>query len=223
MVPNIEPVATLDSFDLDSFEKLLKHRFFYDQSFTIYEGTSGFYDLGPLGCLIQNHLVSEWRRFFILNDKMLEVDCAILTPEIVLRASGHVKKFADIMVRDSLTNEPFRADHLIKSVFESLIKTNPATQTNELREVLKKIENSQINSLEDFDALIAKYDIKAPKTGNKLTAATNFNLMFQTSVGSKTTNKSFMRPETSQGIFMNFQRLFYFNHSKFPLRVGEFM
>ncbi len=211
---------SINAFDSATFEQLLKHRFFYDQSFSLYGNTSGFYDLGPLGCLIQNNLVNEWRKYFILKDKMLEVDCAILTPEIVLQASGHVKKFADVMVRDMVTNEPYRADHLIKSAIEKLIEKNQS-KSIELNNVLKQIENTQINTPEEFDQLIKKYDLRSPKTGNKLNKAANFNLMFQTKVGSNESNKTFMRPETAQGIFTNFQRLLYYNQNKFPLVVGR--
>ena len=202
---------------MKSFEDVLKNRFFYDHSFSIYEGMSGFFDLGPLGCLIQNNLVNEWRRFFVLGDKMLEVDCSILTPEIVLKASGHVKKFADIMVRDCETNEPFRADHLLKATLENTSKEN-----HELNVILRKLESSQINNLEEIDEIVEKYKVKSPLTGNRLSKASYFNLMFQTKVGTSDTNKTtYMRPETAQGIFMNFQKLYNFNHKKLPLIVGK--
>jgi glycyl-tRNA synthetase len=150
---------------------------------------------------------------------MLEVDCSILTPEIVLKASGHVKKFADVMVKDEITNEPFRADHLLKSVFDKMSTHN--NTGDELKDLIRKIENSQVNSLEEIDRIIEKYNIKSPITGNKFLKASYFNLMFQTKVGTNENNRTYMRPETAQGIFMNFQRLFNFNHKKFPLIVGK--
>jgi glycyl-tRNA synthetase len=55
--------------------------------------------LGPLGCSLQNNLLNEWRKHFVLKDHMLEIECSILTPEIVLQASGHLNKFSDIMVK----------------------------------------------------------------------------------------------------------------------------
>ncbi|CAF4257062.1 unnamed protein product, partial [Didymodactylos carnosus] len=95
-------------------EDLLKRRFFYDQSFSIYGGVTGLYDYGPMGCAIKANVLAEWRRHFILEEQMLEVDCSMLTPEIVLRASGHVERFSDYMVKDVKTGECYRADHLIE-------------------------------------------------------------------------------------------------------------
>jgi glycyl-tRNA synthetase len=147
---------------------------------------------------------------------MLEIDCTILTPEVVLKASGHVKKFADIMVRDELTNEPFRADHLLKSIFDKM-----SVEKSDIKDLLRKIENCQVNDLEEIDQIIEKYNIRSPLTGNKLLKAAYFNLMFQTKVGTSESNRTYLRPETAQGIFMNFQRLFNFKHKKLPLIVGE--
>ena len=81
-------------------EDLLKRRFFFDQSFAIYGGITGQFDFGPMGCAMKANLLSAWRSFFILEEHMLEVDCTMLTPEKVLKASGHVDRFADLMVKD---------------------------------------------------------------------------------------------------------------------------
>ncbi|CAF4081152.1 unnamed protein product, partial [Rotaria magnacalcarata] len=101
--------------DRAEVENLLKRRFFYDQSFSIYGGVNGLYDYGPVGCAIKSNILNQWRRHFILEEQMLEIDCSILTPEIVLKASGHVDRFDDFMLKDTQTGECFRADHLIES------------------------------------------------------------------------------------------------------------
>lgn len=75
----------LVSFDRSKMEDLLKRRFFYDQSFTIYGGITGQYDFGPMGCAFKTNLLQNWRQFFVLEEQMLEVDCSILTPEPVLK------------------------------------------------------------------------------------------------------------------------------------------
>merc|ERR1712071_267768 len=108
------------SFDRVKLEDLLKRRFFYDQSFAIYGGVSGQYDFGPMGCSLKANMLSIWRNFFILEEQMLEVDCSILTPEPVLKASGHVERFADLMVKDEKNGECFRLDHLIKASLEKV-------------------------------------------------------------------------------------------------------
>lgn len=73
------------SFDRDRMEDLLKRRFFYDQSFAIYGGIAGQFDFGPMGCALKSNILAFWRNFFVLEEQMLEVDCAILTPEPVLK------------------------------------------------------------------------------------------------------------------------------------------
>ena len=169
-----------------------------------FQGCSGLFDLGPIGCSIQNNLLNEWRKHFILKDRMMEIDCPILTPEAVLKASGHLSKFSDIMVKisrpkkvyfesklllkflkvkDEITNESFRVDHLITKQLEILLKKKEKENNNtELKDYLKRIKNSQINSLSEIDQLIEKFDIKSP-VGNKLTNAVEFNLMFRTQFG----------------------------------------
>ncbi|CAF0742537.1 unnamed protein product [Brachionus calyciflorus] len=206
-----------EKFDVDNFESLLKERFFYDQSFSAYGGVSGLFDLGPLGCSIQNNLINELKKHFVLRDRMLQVDCSILTPEIVLKASGHLAKFSDIMVKDTQTNEPYRVDHLLKSEIEKLTKTSK--NNSEFNEILKKIENSQLIEINEIDEIIKKFNIKSPKN-NVLSSASPFNLMFKTEIGSKG-HTGFMRPETAQGIFLNFKRLYDFNQKKLPLIVAQ--
>lgn len=112
------------SFDRLKLEDLLKRRFFYDQSFAIYGGVTGLYDFGPMGCSLKANMLQEWRKHFILEEGMLEVDCTSLTPEPVLKASGHVDRFADWMVKDMKNGECFRADHLIKNSIEKLLNVS---------------------------------------------------------------------------------------------------
>lgn len=65
--------------------ELLKRRFYYDQSFAIYGGVTGLYDFGPMGCALKSNMIQYWRRHFILEDSMLEVECSALTPANVLK------------------------------------------------------------------------------------------------------------------------------------------
>ncbi|MCL4153488.1 UNVERIFIED_CONTAM: hypothetical protein GTU68_055916 [Idotea baltica] len=81
-----------------------------------------------MGCDIVDNLLAEWHKHFVIQERMLKVNCSILTPEPVLKASGHVDKFADFMVKDEKTGECFRLDHLIKQSFEKILldkKTKP--------------------------------------------------------------------------------------------------
>lgn len=81
----IELSPSVSTFDRSKMEDLLKRRFFYDQSFAIYGGITGQFDFGPMGCALKSNILSTWRSFFVLEEQMLEVDCAILTPEPVLK------------------------------------------------------------------------------------------------------------------------------------------
>lgn len=126
---------------------------------------------------------------------MLEVDCSILTPELVLKASGHLSKFSDIMLRDVVTNDSFRADHLIKAELEKTIKkskSNKSINVEEAKQTMIKIENGQFSNLNEIDDIVRKYKIKSPTTGNELSNATPFNLMFQTQIGPCGSTKGFL-------------------------------
>ena len=115
---SLRPVQA--KFDRTKMEDTLKRRFFYDQSFAIYGGVTGQFDFGPMGCAMKANLLQAWRSHFVLEEQMLEVDCTVLTPEAILDTSGHVARFADLMVKDTVNGECFRLDHLIKAALEKV-------------------------------------------------------------------------------------------------------
>lgn len=207
-------------FERTKLEDLLKRRFFYDISFSIYGGQSGQFDMGPMGCAMKTNLLQVWRNHFILEDNLLEVDCTILTPERVLKASGHVDRFADVMVKDLKTGDCFRLDHLIKAHFEKLMADKKTTdeQKKEYDSVITRLDGF---SREELNQVLRKYDMKSPITGNDLSDGVDFNLMFSTSIGPGEGVKAFLRPETAQGIFVNFNRLLDFNQGKLPFGVAQ--
>uniref|UniRef100_A0AAF5DGK9 Glycine--tRNA ligase n=2 Tax=Strongyloides stercoralis TaxID=6248 RepID=A0AAF5DGK9_STRER len=208
------------SFDRPKLEDLLKRRFFYDQSFAIYGGVSGLYDYGPMGCALKQNMLQVWRNHFIIEDSMLEVECSMLTPSPVFKASGHVDRFVDWMVKDVKTGECFRADHLIKNHAEKLIsdKKTSSELKEELNDVLNRLDGFDNN---DIQNIIKKYNFKSPITGNDLTEPQAFNLMFPTEIGPTGDFKAFLRPETAQGIFVNFKRLLEFNAGKLPFAAAQ--
>merc|ERR1719203_245214 len=208
------------SFDRAKMEDLLKRRFFYDQSFAIYGGVTGQYDFGPMGCAMKSNLINAWRSFFILEEQMLEVDCTMLTPETVLKASGHVDRFADLMVKDMKNGECFRLDHFIKSHLEKVKadkKTDAATKAR-CDDIEIKLEGMNKG---EMAAIIREFDMKSPLTGNDLSEPIEFNLMFQTNIGPTGLIKGFLRPETAQGIFINFKRLLEFNQGRLPFAAAQ--
>lgn len=206
--------------DRAKMEDLLKRRFFYDQSFAIYGGVNGLYDYGPMGCAMKANFLAEWRRFFILEEQMLEVDCSMLTPSPVLVASGHVARFSDYMVKDVKTGECYRADHLIEAHLEKLLtdKKLAAEKKEDIELNLRLVDNM---GAKEMNEVIVKYNMKAPVTNNDLTEPVAFNLMFPTSIGPTGTIKGFLRPETAQGMFVNFKRLLEFNQGKLPFAAAQ--
>ncbi|XP_017764009.1 PREDICTED: glycine--tRNA ligase isoform X2 [Eufriesea mexicana] len=207
-------------FDKARMEDLLKRRFFFDQSFAIYGGISGQFDLGPMGCALKTNLLNTWRSFFILEEQMLEVDCSVLTPEPVLQASGHVERFADLMVKDVKTGECFRLDHLIKSHLEKVISDKKSNEhiCIECNDIISKLDGL---TKDEMATIMSKFNMKSPITGNDLTEPIEFNLMFGVQIGPSGLVKGFLRPETAQGIFVNFKRLLAFNQEKLPFAAAQ--
>lgn len=116
---------------------------------------------------------------------MLEVECPAVTPEPVLRASGHVERFTDLMVTDVGTGDCHRADHLLEAALEALLEAGgKEAPTREAaaaaRDLLARVGELKAPEL---GAALAAYGVKAPGTGADLSAPFPFNLMFKTSIG----------------------------------------
>jgi len=207
-------------FDRSKMEDTLKRRFFYDQSFAIYGGVTGQFDFGPMGCAMKSNLLAAWRKFFVLEEHMLEVDCTVLTPEPILAASGHVERFADLMVKDLKNGECFRLDHLIKAHLEKICADKKATSETkaECEEIVVRLDGY---GKDEMAAIMKKFEVVSPVTGNPLSEPIEFNLMFQTSIGPSGAVKGFLRPETAQGIFVNFKRLLEFNQGRLPFAAAQ--
>ncbi|KAK0622907.1 glycyl-tRNA synthetase-like protein [Immersiella caudata] len=223
---------------------LLRRRLFYTPSFEIYNGVSGLYDYGPPGCALQANIIDLWRKHFILEEDMLEVDCTVLTPHEVLKTSGHVDKFADWMCKDPKNGDILRADHFVEDVLETRLRGDKEARGEKIEEkeesdakkkkkktkgqeaiklddeVVKEYESilAQIDNYngEQLGELIKKYDLRNPATGVQPTPPVAFNLMFQTSIGPSSNLPGYLRPETAQGQFLNFHKLLEFNTGQMP-------
>lgn len=215
----LELLPAAASFDRAVLEDVLKRRFFYDQSFAIYGGITGQYDFGPMGCALKSNILSVWRQFFVLEEQMLEVDCSILTPEPVLKASGHVDRFADYMVKDVKTGDCFRLDHLLKNFWEKVLKTT----TDDAAKTRYNLYLSTLDGMskDEMHQKMRDEKVTSPITGNELSDPVEFNLMFSTQIGPTGLVKGFLRPETAQGIFVNFKRLLEFNQGKLPFAAAQ--
>ncbi|KAG5228024.1 Glycyl-tRNA synthetase family protein [Salix suchowensis] len=191
------------------------------ETLSIYGGVAGLYDYGPPGCAVKSNVLAFWRQHFVLEENMLEVDCPCVTPEVVLKASGHVDKFTDLMVKDEKTGTCYRADHLLKDFCNEKIQKDlsiSAEKAAELKHILAVLDDL---SAEELGAKIKEYGITAPDTRNPLSDPYPFNLMFQTSIGPSGLSPGYMRPETAQGIFVNFKDLYYYNGNKLPFAAAQ--
>ncbi|KAF9507776.1 hypothetical protein BS47DRAFT_1373824 [Hydnum rufescens UP504] len=236
-------------FNKANLDALLNRRFFYAPAFEIYGGIAGLYDYGPPGSSLQANIIAEWRRHFIVEEHMLEVDTTIMTPAPVFETSGHVARFADWMVKDVKTGEVLRADHLIEGVLEARLKgdqeargtqQDPSVVEDKDKKKRKKVKSTAIQ-LDDrivaeyesvlaqidnytgieLGKLIRKYAILNPDTGNEVDDPVQFNLMFDSSIGPTGKQKGYLRPETAQGHFLNFARLLDFNNGRLPFASAQ--
>merc|ERR1712169_62793 len=223
-------------------ESVLRRRLFYTPSFEIYGGERGLFDYGPPGCALQANVVDLWRKHFVLEEDMLEVDCTMLTPHEVLKTSGHVDKFADWMCKDPKNGEILRADHFVEAILEARLKGDKEARGQKVEEKeadpKKKKKKAKADAIQLDDALvkeyeevlaridnyggpelgelIKKYDLRNPETGEMPSEPVAFNLMFQTSIGPSSNLPGYLRPETAQGQFLNFQKLLEFNQQSMP-------
>eukprot|EP01113_Clastostelium_recurvatum_P017001 TRINITY_DN1990_c0_g1_i1.p1 TRINITY_DN1990_c0_g1~~TRINITY_DN1990_c0_g1_i1.p1 ORF type:complete len:665 (+),score=201.97 TRINITY_DN1990_c0_g1_i1:95-1996(+) len=211
--------SSSSGFSRKGLEDLMKRRFFVGPAFSIYQGVAGLYDYGPTGCAVKANLINLWRQHFVLNEDMLEVDCTSLTPEVVLATSGHVARFADFMVRDAVTNAPFRADHILEAHLDKLIEKEAKKDVvAELELVRRKCGDYNQEQLQEA---LRKYNVKAPETNNDISDPFPFNLMFKTQIGPSSQAVGYLRPETAQGIFVNFKRLLDYNGSRLPFAAAQ--
>lgn len=179
------------------FELALTRSFFLPSN-EPYGSISGFYDYGPTGVLIKHKIQNLWRKLFVMEEGAHEVETSLITPEIVLKASGHVDNFADPVVECTKCKTRFRADHLVE----------------------KYVKNFQWDGkLETLDSELKTHNVACNCKG-ELGKATQFNLMFKTGIGGEQF-PAYGRPETAQGIFTAFPRIFRNHGAKLPIVVAQ--
>ena len=198
----------------------LESRLFYIPSFKIYGGVGGLYDYGPPGCAVKANVQKIWRQHFVIEESMLEVECPSVTLGTVLKASGHVDRFTDLMVKDAKTEECFRADHLLGDRLEELI-ADPATRKDEKAEFEMLYARLDELKEEEMKMALKRCGCVSPETKNELSDPYPFNLMFPTTIGPSGNIQGFLRPETAQGMFVNFRELLYFNGGKLPFACAQ--
>jgi glycyl-tRNA synthetase len=182
--------------------ELAKRRGIFWPSYEIYGGVAGLYDLGPIGLRIKDKIVRLWRKFFVENndDMVVEIETPLVTLSRVLEASGHVENFTDPIVECKKCGRVFRADHLV----EEALKINA--------EGLKP---------EDLTRLIREHNLKCPVDGGELGEVRLFNLLFRTQIGPYSSSVGYLRPETAQGMFTSFKRVYETFRQRLPLGIAQ--
>jgi len=166
----------------------------------IYGGLAGFYDYGPLGSMLKRNWENSWLNYFLgLGDNYFLIDSSNIMPHSSLKASGHVELFSDFLVKCKKCGESYKADDLLGEV------------TGTSGEGLKA---------EELDKKITEANVKCLKCGNGFNAATEFNMMFPMSIGSEGQDKGYLRPETAQGVYLNFKRGFEVARKKLPFGLA---
>ena len=198
---------------VESMEKIValaKNRGFVYPGSEIYGGLANTWDYGPLGVELKNNMKKAWWKKFIQeNPKNVGVDCAILMNPQTWVASGHVGGFSDPLMDCKECKERFRADKLIEDHMASHDMPEVVVDgwTNE--EMKKFVDDNQV---------------ACPSCGaHNFTDIRQFNLMFKTFQGvtEDAKNVVYLRPETAQGIFVNFKNVQRTTRKKLPFGIGQ--
>ncbi|KAG6617765.1 glycine-tRNA ligase [Phytophthora cinnamomi] len=211
----------LSKSDKKALDDLLLRKMFVVPSFEIYGGVGGFYDFGPPACALKSNLLQFWRRHFVFADKLLEVECTNLMPEVVLKTSGHVDRFTDLMVKCTKSGECYRADKLLEDHVENFLDKHPDLSQEEREKHEMHATMAESYSPQEIHDVFQQYGIKAPGTGADLSFPIPFNLMFKCAIGPEGGLVGYLRPETAQGIFLNFRRLLEYNAGKVPFGCAQ--
>ncbi|CAE7555429.1 Gars1 [Symbiodinium pilosum] len=139
----------------------------------------------------------------------------------VLKASGHVDRFNDFMVKDvNDESKFFRADKLLEDVMDEKLKAADLTEAQRV-EYTSVRNQADAYSQQELHQIFQKYKIKSPETGNDLSEPYEFNLMFPTPIGPGGYLQGYLRPETAQGIFLNYKFCLEQNSNRLPFGVAQ--
>ena len=189
-----------------TYEQITTHLItsgYYYQGSEIYGGLSNTWDYGPLGSEIKMNIRKLWWQKFVQESPTnVGIDAAILMNPKVWEATGHVKTFNDPLIDCKHCHQRFRADQLIEAEF-------PDVNVN-------KMSNAEMM---DF---IREHEVKCPNCGqSNFTDIRQFNMMFKTHIGVTEDSKSevYLRPETAQGVFVNFKNVMRTTRHKLPIGI----
>ncbi len=187
--------------NIEKIIQIAKRRGIIFPSSEIYGGLSGFYDYGNIGVLLKRKVENFWREFFVKSeDNIFEIETSLLMPEKVWKASGHLNSFIDPLTQCRKCNSSYRADNLIEEITGEFVEGLTSD------ELTKKIKESKI---------------RCPKCKGELGQVRIFNLMLSSNVGPVAGNVAYLRPETAQGIFVNFKNLVASARATLPFGIAQ--
>ncbi len=204
---------------LETIISLAKHRGFVFQSSEIYGGLNGCWDFGPLGVELLKNLKESWWKAMTYRTDIEGIDASILMHPRTWEASGHVSQFSDPMIDNKASKGRYRADNLIEEFILKLQKKNKNDLATEIENKLNKAVEPQ-----DYYNIIVEYQIPDPVSGSTdWTEVRNFNLMFKTFLGplDDTSSAIYLRPESAQGIFVNFKNVMDSSRMKPPFGIAQ--
>ena len=196
---------------------------FVFQSSEIYDGLSAVYDYGQLGAELKNNLKTYWWKSMVqLHENIVGIDSAIFMHPKVWKASGHVDGFNDPMIDNKDSKKRYRADQLIEDKITRNQKDGKTAKAEELQNELDAaLSSDNLAALKD---IIEKHEIVCPVSGTRnWTDVRQFNLMFSTRMGAMAegSDEVYLRPETAQGIFVNFLNVQKSGRMKIPFGIAQ--
>ena len=183
--------------------ELAKRRGFFIQTAGAYGGVAGFYTFGPEGAAIKDSLEAVWREWYVTREGHMEINAPTVMPEAVFEASGHLDDFDDMIVECPECGDSHRADHLVEDNTD--------------------VEDAEALPTEEVAERIVEADITCPTCGEPLAGepVDEFNLMFETNIGPGSSSPGYLRPETAQGIFVEFPQLAEYARNQLPFGVAQ--
>ncbi|MEL6535423.1 MAG: glycine--tRNA ligase [Bacteroidota bacterium] len=215
-----------DTSENSLFAKVISHAKEYGfvyQSSEIYDGLQAVYDYGPWGSELKKNLKDIWWAAMTrLNHNVVGIDASIFMHPTTWKASGHVDSFNDPMIDNKDSKKRYRADVLLEDKAAALEAEGKAAEGKALVEKMAALLDA--DDLEGVRELIVSEGIVCPESGtDNWTEVRQFNLMFSTQIGSVADDSStvYLRPETAQGIFVNFLNVQKTARQKVPFGIAQ--
>lgn len=208
------------------FKKVVSHAKEYGFVFPsseIYDGLGAVYDYGQNGTELKNNLRQYWWKAMVqMHENIVGIDAAIFMHPKTWKASGHIDGFSDPMIDNKDSKKRYRADQLLE---DKIAKYEKDGKTNKAEELQAALDQAMLdNDLVALKSLIEQHEIACPISGTRSwTDVRQFNLMFSTEMGAmaEDADKIYLRPETAQGIFVNFLNVQKTGRMKIPFGIAQ--